>query len=138
MSAGANTPSSPDPAGAERAARSLRTRGRWLAVVGLAGVLALAGWWVMRREFGRPGTVAVSPVREFGPLPAGLSPGDLNLVVITLDTTRADHLGAYGATTVETPALDLAPAEPGSLARGAAAIRAHWRHAPKGPGENCS
>jgi choline-sulfatase len=30
----------------------------------------------------------------------------LNLVVITLDTARADHLGAYGSTDVETPHLD--------------------------------
>lgn len=29
-----------------------------------------------------------------------------NVVVITLDTTRADHLGAYGSTNVETPHLD--------------------------------
>ncbi|MBL8589480.1 MAG: excinuclease ABC subunit UvrC [Methylobacteriaceae bacterium] len=35
---------------------------------------------------------------------------------------------------VEPPALDLEPAAPGSLARGTAAIRAHWRHAPRGPG----
>jgi arylsulfatase A-like enzyme/tetratricopeptide (TPR) repeat protein len=30
----------------------------------------------------------------------------LNLVVITLDTTRADRIGAYGARDIETPALD--------------------------------
>src|SRR5947209_20556219 len=30
--------------------------------------------------------------------------------------------------------MDQAPAEPGSLARGAAAVRAFWRHAPLGPG----
>ncbi|MCU0252797.1 MAG: sulfatase-like hydrolase/transferase [Vicinamibacterales bacterium] len=30
----------------------------------------------------------------------------LNLVIITLDTTRADHVGAYGSRDVETPALD--------------------------------
>jgi choline-sulfatase len=30
----------------------------------------------------------------------------MNLVVITLDTTRADHVGAYGSTLVKTPALD--------------------------------
>ncbi|HPA81361.1 MAG TPA: sulfatase-like hydrolase/transferase [Thermoanaerobaculales bacterium] len=29
-----------------------------------------------------------------------------NLVLVTLDTTRADHLGCYGATTVQTPNLD--------------------------------
>jgi arylsulfatase A-like enzyme/Tfp pilus assembly protein PilF len=29
-----------------------------------------------------------------------------NIVLITLDTTRADHLGCYGATTVQTPNLD--------------------------------
>ena len=34
----------------------------------------------------------------------------LNLVVITLDTTRADRIGAYGYRDIETPAIDrLAP-----------------------------
>lgn len=32
--------------------------------------------------------------------------GDLNLLVITLDTTRADHLGAYGYSKADTPNLD--------------------------------
>lgn len=35
----------------------------------------------------------------------------LNLVVITLDTTRADRIGAYGGTRVETPHLDRLAAE---------------------------
>jgi arylsulfatase A-like enzyme/Flp pilus assembly protein TadD len=34
------------------------------------------------------------------------APGALNLVVVTLDTTRADRLGCYGFTRVETPFLD--------------------------------
>ncbi len=38
--------------------------------------------------------------------PARLAEPALNLVIITLDTTRADHLGAYGSKDVETPALD--------------------------------
>ena len=38
--------------------------------------------------------------------PAQGSRRPLNLVIITLDTTRADHLGAYGSREVETPALD--------------------------------
>jgi excinuclease ABC subunit C len=46
----------------------------------------------------------------------------------------ADELEPETPDIVEAPALELEPAEPGSLARGAAAIRAHWRHAPKGPG----
>ncbi len=41
-----------------------------------------------------------------GPLPSGLRPEQLNLVVVTLDTTRADRLGCYGGTQVETPHLD--------------------------------
>jgi arylsulfatase A-like enzyme/Tfp pilus assembly protein PilF len=36
----------------------------------------------------------------------GRSAPRLNLVLITLDTVRADHLGAYGDTAAETPALD--------------------------------
>jgi len=32
--------------------------------------------------------------------------GPMNLLVITLDTTRADHLGCYGSTKAKTPVLD--------------------------------
>jgi len=34
------------------------------------------------------------------------SPGPRHVLLITLDTTRADHLGPYGETRFETPALD--------------------------------
>src|SRR5262245_26838294 len=37
---------------------------------------------------------------------SGRSAADLNLVVITLDTTRADRIGAYGFAGIETPNLD--------------------------------
>jgi arylsulfatase A-like enzyme/Tfp pilus assembly protein PilF len=36
----------------------------------------------------------------------GAASNELNLLVITLDTTRADRLGAYGYAAAETPALD--------------------------------
>ncbi|UCE60056.1 MAG: sulfatase-like hydrolase/transferase [Phycisphaerales bacterium] len=53
----------------------------------------------------------------FWPKPSGANPGSLkavksgaaagyNVLVITLDTTRADHLGCYGAENAETPFLD--------------------------------
>jgi hypothetical protein len=41
-----------------------------------------------------------------GSLPRGVNAADLNLVVITLDTTRADRIGCYGAKDVATPSLD--------------------------------
>src|SRR2546426_756910 len=44
--------------------------------------------------------------RAFGHLPRGVRPSDLNLIVITLDTTRADRLGAYGWRESATPELD--------------------------------
>lgn len=51
-----------------------------------------------------------SPARpdgvDLGRTAPGVSGDRLNLVVITLDTTRADHLGAYGSRDVRTPALD--------------------------------
>lgn len=43
---------------------------------------------------------------DLGALPRGVSRDALNLVVITLDTTRADRMGAYGNKDVETPAFD--------------------------------
>jgi arylsulfatase A-like enzyme len=42
--------------------------------------------------------------------PAG-SPARQNVVLITVDTLRADYLGAYGSSTVRTPALDRLAAE---------------------------
>jgi arylsulfatase A-like enzyme/Flp pilus assembly protein TadD len=54
-----------------------------------------AGWWMFGSRPAGGGPIAGR---------AGRQP--LNLVIITLDTTRADHLGAYGSKDVETPALD--------------------------------
>jgi len=54
------------------------------AVLGVA-ILAGAGWWAWTRD---------------------AAPAPMNVVLITLDTLRADHLGAYGATMVKTPHLD--------------------------------
>jgi hypothetical protein len=35
-----------------------------------------------------------------------LRPGPINLILITLDTTRADRIGCYGYQAAETPRLD--------------------------------
>ncbi|HEY3968843.1 MAG TPA: sulfatase, partial [Planctomycetaceae bacterium] len=51
----------------------------WLGLA--AGVLALLAFWLWPRH-------------------------RANLLLITLDTTRADHLGCYGCSTARTPALD--------------------------------
>src|SRR6266851_2883229 len=53
------------------------------------------------------GSVTTTPTGSaVGHLPRGVQPADLNLLVITLDTTRADRLGAYGWPDSATPALD--------------------------------
>ena len=41
-----------------------------------------------------------------GALPRGVDAAGLNLVIVTLDTTRADRIGCYGAKDVATPHLD--------------------------------
>jgi arylsulfatase A-like enzyme/cytochrome c-type biogenesis protein CcmH/NrfG len=73
---------------------------RIAGIAGLAVVLVAAGllvhFWIAR-GFGGGG---------LGPLPDGLTPGRLNLVLVTLDTTRADRLGCYGSREVSTPNLD--------------------------------
>ena len=43
---------------------------------------------------------------DFGVLPHGVDRARLNLLVVTLDTTRADHLGAYGRPDAGTPTFD--------------------------------
>ena len=70
---------------------------RWIATasgVALLGVFA----WVWMRD-----TPSVEPV------PTAVSSGDaagFNVLLITLDTTRADRLGCYGRTGAQTPVLD--------------------------------
>src|SRR6188768_2963494 len=76
---------------------------RFLIAVALAIVAAggAAAWWLLvpRRATSSAGV-------DLGALPAGVARGQLNLVIITLDTTRADRIGAYGNKEVETPAFD--------------------------------
>jgi arylsulfatase A-like enzyme/tetratricopeptide (TPR) repeat protein len=66
------------------------------AVSAGVGVLA-AAWWR-----GHPEDPAVTVARHFER--AGITRPDV--VLVTLDTTRADHLGAYGSTRARTPHLD--------------------------------
>ncbi len=64
--------------------------------------LAAWGWWA----WSSPGYRAAGAI-ELGRLPAGARREALNLLVVTLDTTRADRLGAYGKPTASTtPVFD--------------------------------
>ena len=80
------------------------TRKHFVRVAGVllicAAAIAAARWMIPRRPVrGAAGTV-------LGTLPSGVSQSDLNLVVVTLDTTRADRIGAYGYKDIQTPNLD--------------------------------
>jgi arylsulfatase A-like enzyme/Tfp pilus assembly protein PilF len=63
----------------------------------VAGAAGLYSRWPRR---------VVSGGTDFGRLPQGVDRSSLNLVVITLDTTRADRLGPYGYPNAGTPNLD--------------------------------
>ena len=58
----------------------------------------------------------------FAELPADL-PSDFNVLLITIDTLRADHLGAYGYKRATSPALD-------ALAADGTVFENGWAHAP--------
>ena len=76
---------------------ALKLLGLLVVAIGIAAT----GWFFVR---GR-GQATVSGT-DLGTLPGGVRRDRLNLVVVTLDTTRADHMGAYGAKDVETPVFD--------------------------------
>lgn len=69
----------------------------WVALVAVA---ATSAWWLWPRAQVSAGGASL------GALARGISRSDLNVVLMTLDTLRADHLGAYGSTEVRTPNLD--------------------------------
>ena len=58
----------------------------------------------------------------FAPLPPQL-PGDANILLVTIDTLRADHLGAYGYPRATSPEID-------RVAREGALFVHGWAHAP--------
>ncbi len=66
-------------------------RPRWWAVAGAVALLAAAAWLAFR-FLSAPGRQRPS--------------GDLSVILVTIDTLRADHVGAYGAGLARTPALD--------------------------------
>src|SRR3954464_12517712 len=77
---------------------------RWaaLAVALIVAILAIAaGVWFIRA---RP--IRTAARVDVGTLPEGVARDRLNLVIVTLDTTRADRIGAYGSHEVETPTID--------------------------------
>src|SRR5512133_2385627 len=69
------------------------------AVLALLAAI-LAGW-----HFYRPSVTAADGT-NLGALASGVNQADLNLIVLTLDTTRADKLGCYGEPEKATPNLD--------------------------------
>jgi len=71
------------------------------------------------------GDASVTPPHEdvaWQPVPASV-PKDFNVVLITIDTTRADHLGAYGYPRATSPNLD-------KLAADGTVFDHAWAHAP--------
>jgi arylsulfatase A-like enzyme/Tfp pilus assembly protein PilF len=66
-------------------------------------VLALAATWFL---VGRAPAIRTMSGVPLGRLPGGVRPDDLNVLLITLDTTRWDRIGAYGDGSALTPNLD--------------------------------
>jgi arylsulfatase A-like enzyme/Tfp pilus assembly protein PilF len=81
-----------------------RARPIWILPVLL--LLAAVGALVMAHRPPRTDAEARRAIARRRPAPT-----DLNVVVITLDTTRADRLGCYGFPGVETPEIDRLAAE---------------------------
>ena len=76
-------------------------RGVLVTLVLLIVVAGGAGaWWLRARPVRSSAGIAL------GALPSGVGRDRLNLLIVTLDTTRADRMGAYGNTDIETPAFD--------------------------------
>ena len=78
------------------------SRKRLLAgLVGVALLTAAGTAWLVW-----PRTQVAADGATLGALPRGVSRSNLNVVLITLDTLRADFVGTYGNAQVRTPHLD--------------------------------
>ncbi len=85
-----------------------------LAALALVGSLGLAVWMLRRfPSLGWVGLCAIPVAAVLHHDPGAYSPGDQgaaisapNLLIVTLDTTRADHMGAYGYERDTSPVFD--------------------------------
>ncbi|HUR20483.1 MAG TPA: sulfatase-like hydrolase/transferase, partial [Vicinamibacterales bacterium] len=82
-------------------ARQTRRKPVLAGLIGVVLLIAAATAWVAW-----PRTQVAAGGVTLGALGRGISRSNLNVVLLTLDTLRADHLGAYGNTEVRTPNLD--------------------------------
>jgi arylsulfatase A-like enzyme/Tfp pilus assembly protein PilF len=91
--------------------REGKTLRRWViavcVLVVLAAVYAGVTW---RRSVEETGTAATGRTEknqiENLRITEAVAPEDLNIILITIDTLRADHLGSYGYRDIETPHID--------------------------------
>src|SRR5439155_18569463 len=81
-------------------------RGRMTVLLGGAALLAAVAIAALVWARSIPRSVTSVNGERLGRLAAGVGPDDLNLVIVTLDTTRADRIHAYGFDAIETPNLD--------------------------------
>lgn len=79
----------------------MKRRLSWFAVTTLLAALAFFGWRSLARQ-----TLTTPEGVSLGALPRGVAPSDLNVVIITLDTTRFDAMGYAGAAGNPTPVID--------------------------------
>jgi arylsulfatase A-like enzyme len=81
--------------------RRARSRRGLVGLLLAAAIVVAAGttWWFLASRSARSASGL-----DLGRAAAGRD--DLNLLVITLDTTRADRIGAYGYRDIETPTID--------------------------------
>jgi choline-sulfatase len=90
------------PSDPSRPRRRFGWSGFWIAAsLAVVVTLGAAAWWLQQ-----PSAVRTTGNINLGTLPKGVARDRLNLVVVTLDTTRADKMGAYGARDVQTPTFD--------------------------------
>ena len=76
---------------------------RYLVILAGLAAVAVLFYFVQVKGFlsGKKG-----PASEVGRWIAPLKPSELNVLFITLDTTRADHIGCYGYPLIKTPNID--------------------------------
>jgi len=91
------------PAAARRRHLPRRLLRRPIILTGLAFVLAAGGALGILRSFSAPG--ASAGARNCAIASTAAATG-FNLLLVTLDTVRADHLGCYGYAAARTPNLD--------------------------------